>query len=190
MTTADLLFTEAHTAYAFTDEPVSDEQLREVYELVKFAPTPMNAHPLRVTYVRSPEAKARLIPLLSKGNQPKTESAPVAAILAADTNFHEHLGRVFPQSPNAKDMFKTEEAREKFARFAATIQVGYFIVAARLLGLDAGPMSGIDAPGIDAEFHAGTGLKTLCVVNLGHVAEGGTNPRNPRLAYEEAVTTL
>jgi 3-hydroxypropanoate dehydrogenase len=187
---ADILFREAHTAYSFTDEPVFAEQLAGIYEYVKHAPTAMNMQPLRITYIRTDEAKARLLPHLSEGNRAKSSSAPVVAILAADTEFHEHLPRLLPQALNAKDMFADPTTRTKAAMFNATLQAGYFILAVRAAGLDAGPMGGFDAIGIDDEFFAGTGLKTLLVVNIGHVADQGTFPRNPRLAHHEAVTVL
>ncbi|MDQ1249660.1 MAG: 3-hydroxypropanoate dehydrogenase, partial [Actinomycetota bacterium] len=187
--TADLLFRDAHTGYSFTDEPVRDEVLAEVYDLIRYAPTLMNSQPLRITYVRSPEAKARLLPHLAPGNRPKAESAPVVAILAADTDFHEHLPRVFPQVPGAKDKFADSAERSGVATFNAAIQTGYFILALRAAGLDAGPMGGFDKAGLDAEFFDGTSLRSVLVVNVGHAAEGGTNPRNPRLEHHEAVTT-
>ena len=187
---ASLLFKDAHTAYGFTDTPVSDEKLAELYGLMRFGPTAMNSQPLRITFIRSDGAKARLLPLLAEGNRPKSLSAPVVAILAADTNFHDHLSRVLPQVPDAKDKFADDASRTQAALFNATLQAGYFIIAARAVGLDAGPMGGFNKPGIDAEFFAGTPLQSLLVVNLGHVAEGANNPRNPRHTYDEAVTVL
>jgi len=186
--TADLLFRDAHTAYHFTDRPVSDEQLHAIYDLMRYGPTAMNAQPLRIAYVRSPEAKARLLPHLAEGNRAKSQSAPVVAILAADTDFHEHLDRLLPQQPGAKDRYADQDARVQAAMFNATLQAGYFIVAARALGLDAGPMGGFDRKGIDAEFFAGTGLRSILVVNLGYVSETGNRPRNPRLEPHEAVS--
>ena len=121
---ADVLFRDAHTAYSFTDEPVSDEQLAAIYELMRHAPTAMNSQPLRVVFVRTPEAKARLIPLLAEGNRPKAESAPVVAILAADIDFHENLPRLLPMAPNARDSFDDIEKREAHARFNASLQAG------------------------------------------------------------------
>ena len=185
-----LLFHDAHTAYGFTDEPVSDEQLAAIYDLVRYAPTAMNSQPLRITYIRSDDAKARLLPHLAEGNRPKSASAPVVAILAADTDFHENLDRVLPQAPGAKEKFADDTARTQAATFNATLQAGYFIIAARAAGLDAGPMGGFDKAGIDEEFFAGTALRSLLVVNLGYVTESGRNPRNPRLEHHEAVTVL
>ena len=129
--TAGLLFRDAHTAYAFTDQPVTDEQLAAIYDLVRHAPTAMNSQPLRITYIRSEAAKARLLPLLAEGNRPKSASAPVVAILAADTNFHENFARVLPQLPGAKEKFADDDARAQAARFNASLQAGYFIIAAR-----------------------------------------------------------
>lgn len=187
---AAALFSDAHTAYSFESTPVTDEQLSEIYELVRHAPTAMNAQPLRITFVRSPEAKARLLAQIPESNRAKSESAPVVAILAADIDFHENLPRIFPQNPRAKDNFSNPEGREQFARFNASIQAGYFILAARAVGLDAGPMAGINTAGIDEEFFAGQPVKTLFIVNLGYATPEGTFPRNPRLETSEAVTVL
>ena len=120
----DLLFREARTANTFTDEAVSDEQMRAVYDLVKYAPTSMNTQPLRIVLVRSPEARERLVEHMAPGNQPKTATAPLVAILAADLDFHEHLPRLVPHRPNAKDAFAEEGRRIAFARFNATLQIG------------------------------------------------------------------
>jgi 3-hydroxypropanoate dehydrogenase len=187
---ADALFREAHTAYGFTDQPVTRDQLAEIYELVKNAPTAMNTQPLRITFITTSEAKARLLPHLAEGNRAKAQSAPVVAILAADTEFHEFLPRVLPQAPGAKDMFADVATRTKAAMFNASMQAGYFILAVRATGLDAGPLGGIDALGIDGEFFAGTGQKAFLVVNIGHATADGTFPRNPRLEHDEAVTVL
>lgn len=187
---ADVLFRDGHTAYSFTDERVSDAQLAEIYELTRHAPTAMNSQPLRVIFVRTPEAKARLLPLLAEGNRAKAESAPVVAILAADTDFHEKLPTLLPMSPNARDSFSDSDKRIAHARFNATLQAGYFILAVRAVGLDAGPMGGFDAAGVDEEFFAGTPLRSLLVVNIGHVADGGNFPRKPHVTFDEAVTLL
>ena len=186
----DLLFREAHTAYAFIDEPVSDAQLAEVYELVRHTPTAMNSQPLRITYVRSDRAKSRLLPLLAETNRAKSQSAPVVAILSADTDFHEHLARTAPFLVDAKAKFADDEQRTQMALFNASLQAGYFILAVRALGLDAGPMGGFDRAGVDAEFLAGTAQKSFLVVNIGRAADDGTFPRQPRLDLDEAVTIL
>ena len=188
--TADALFFDAHTAYSFTAEQVSDEQLAFVYDLVRHAPTALNSQPLRITFVRSDEAKAKLLPLLNEGNRAKSASAPVVAILSADTNFHHHLGRVAPEVVGAAERFADDERRTAVAMQNAAIQAGYFIIAVRAAGLDAGPMGGIDAAGIDAAFFEGTGLRTFMVVNIGYVSADGTRQRNPRLEHHEAVSSI
>lgn len=185
---ADRIFREARTAYRFTDAPVTDDDLARIHDLLRHPPTAMNTQPLRVHIVRSPEAKARLLPLLAEGNRAKSASAPAIAILTADTDFHEHLPRLLPHAPGARDRFADGAAREQAARFNATLQAGYFILAARAAGLDAGPMGGFDAAGVDAEFLAGTAERSFLLVNLGHVADDGTFPRSPRLERDEVLT--
>jgi len=183
-----LLFTEARTANTFTEEPVTDEQLRAIYELTKFAPTSANTQPLRVVYLRKGEARDRLIPHMAGANGPKTASAPVVAILAADLGFHEHIPTVFPIRPEMKDTFEANPAlREQHARFNATLQAGYFLLGVRAAGLSAGPMTGFDAQGVDREFFADGRLKSLVVVNIGHPGEGAFFDRLPRLDYEQVV---
>jgi 3-hydroxypropanoate dehydrogenase len=190
VTAADI-FTEQHTAYRFDAAPVSDVELAHIYDLAKFTPTAMNSQPLRVVFIRSEAAKKRLLPLLAEGNQAKSESAPVVAILAADTDFHVHLPVVVPQMAGAKEMFEgNPDGRVATAVNNAWLQAGGFILAVRAAGLDAGPMNGYDSAGVDAEFFAGTALRSFMVVNIGHVAEGGRFPRNPRLGFDQAVTLL
>ena len=188
----DLLFREAHTAYAFTDEPVSNEQLRAVYDLVKWAPTAMNSQPLRVVLVRSPEARARLVQHMGGNNQARVAAAPVTAILAADVDFHDELHRIFPAVPGARDRFADDiEARERTARFSAGLQAAYFLIGVRAAGLGAGPMTGFDAAAVDAEFFPNGDHKTLMVVNIGRPAtEGAHRPRLPRLDYADVVETV
>ncbi|MGC3992745.1 MAG: malonic semialdehyde reductase [Propionicimonas sp.] len=186
---AQSIFTDMHTAYQFTDEPVSDSELARIYDLAKFTPTAMNSQPLRITFVRSEAAKARLLPLLAEGNRAKSASAPVVAILAADTDFHEHLPVVSPQALGAKERFDANaDQRRAMAVNNAWLQAGGFILAVRAAGLDAGPMGGVNAGAIDEEFHPGTALRTFMVVNIGHVAQDGNFPRNPRLGFDQAVT--
>ncbi|WP_110180520.1 malonic semialdehyde reductase [Nocardioides solisilvae] len=183
-----LLFTEARTANAFTAEPVTDEQVAAIYELVKFGPTAMNTQPLRVTLVREGEARERLLKHMSDGNRDKTASAPLVAILAADTDFHEHLPRTFPHFPGARDMFAGDAAsRAQAATFNAALQAGYFLVGIRAAGLAAGPMGGYDAEGLEREFFEGTTLKPIMVVNIGRPAENAWFDRLPRLELDEVV---
>ena len=183
-----LLFTNARTANTFSDDPVDDEQLAAIYDLMKWAPTGGNTQPLRILFIRSPEAKERLIAHLNEGNRDKTRSAPVVAVLAADTSFHEHLGRLFPQRPEMKDYFAADDAlRERQAKFNATLQAGYFLVAVRAMGLAAGPMGGFDAAGIDEEFFADGTWSSILVVNIGRPGPRAWRDRLPRLDYHEAV---
>jgi 3-hydroxypropanoate dehydrogenase len=187
----DLLFREARTANAFTDEPVTDDQLRAVYDLVKWGPTSMNNQPLRLLFIRGSEAKARLAPHMAEGNRAKTVAAPVTAVLAADSDFHEHFTRTFPHFPGAKAAFSGDDAaRAEVARTNALLQVGYFIVGVRAAGLAAGPMTGFDAEGVRREFFADTAQVPLVVVNIGHPDHSGTHPRNLRLDFEEVARVL
>lgn len=184
------LFHEAHTAYSFIDEPVPDTRLAELYDAVRHAPTALNSQPLRITFVKSAGAKTRLRPHLAEMNRAKADSAPVVAILAADTDFHEYLARTAPHMAGARALFVDDEQRAQTAMFNASLQAGYFILAVRALGLDAGPMGGFDRAGVDAEFLGGTAQKSFLVVNIGQAADAGTFPRQPRLDHDEAVTIL
>lgn len=190
-TAQDLLFREAHTAHTFSDEPVSDEQIRAVYELVKFAPTAFNQCPLRITLFRSQEARDRLVKHMSEGNRPKTSTAPLTAVLSVDLDFHERLPELLPHAPSLKDTFFSEpEARESAGTFNASLQAGYFILGVRAAGLAAGPMSGFDRHGVDKEFFGDGKQKSLLVVNIGKPGAEAYKPRLPRLAYEDAVTAV
>lgn len=187
----DLLFRAARTANAFTDEPVSDEQVQAIYDLVKWGPTSFNQQPLRVVLVRTPEARERLVALMVENNQAKTRSAPLTAILAADIDFHEHLPTQFPVFPQLKDVFFADEAvREESARLNAALQIGYFIVGIRAAGLAAGPMSGFDADAVSKEFFPDGRSRALVVVNMGRPAPNAWWDRLPRLAPEQVITTV
>jgi 3-hydroxypropanoate dehydrogenase len=186
----DLLFRDARTANAFTDEPVSDEQVAALYDLVKHGPTALNAQPLRIVLIRSDEAKARLLPHLAEGNRTKTASAPLVAVLAYDVDFHEQLPRVFPHFPGARDAFADEERRHRTARDNAHLQAGYFIVGVRAAGLAAGPMGGYDAAGLDTELFPDGRTRSIMVVNIGRPGADAWRERLPRLGYDEVVTTL
>jgi nitroreductase len=183
---ADLLFREARTPNTFSSEPVSDEQLRAVYELIKWAPTAFNAQPLRVVLARTAPAKERLLRHLFGSNAEKARSAPVVAILAADLRFDHELPRVFPHFPQAKDVhFSDPATREEAALSYAQLQVGYFILGVRAAGLAAGPMIGYNASGIDAEFFPDGDHRVLTVVNIGKPGDEPWFQRLPRLEYEE-----
>jgi 3-hydroxypropanoate dehydrogenase len=184
------LFTEARTRNAWSDRPVPEDLLRKLYDLTKFGPTAVNATPARFVFVTSPEAKARLIPLMGEGNQAKTMQAPVNVIIGQDIDFHEHLPVLFPHAPGAKDWFVDEAGRRETAFRNASLQGGYFLLAARALGLDVGPMSGFDAEGVKAEFFAGTTVEPNFIVNLGYGTDENLFPRSPRLGFEEAARIL
>ncbi|MFE7354146.1 malonic semialdehyde reductase [Streptomyces sp. NPDC057543] len=186
----DLLFREARTANTFTDEPVTEEQVQAIYDLVKYGPTAFNQSPLRVILVRSDEGRERLVKHMAEGNQPKTRTAPLVAILVADNEFHEELPALLPHFPQAKDAFFSERpVRESSAALNAALQAAYFIIGVRAAGLAAGPMTGLDAAGIEKEFLDGD-HKLLMVVNIGKPGEDAWFPRLPRLAYDEVVTTV
>ncbi|WP_327184891.1 MULTISPECIES: malonic semialdehyde reductase [unclassified Streptomyces] len=189
-TAQDLLFREAHTANTFTDEPVTDEQVQAIYDLVKYGPTAFNQTPLRITLVRSAEARERLVQHMAEGNQPKTATAPLVAILSADNEFHQELPTLFPAFPQAKELFFSERpAREGAAALNAALQAAYFIIGVRAAGLAAGPMTGVDLEGVRKEF-LDDDHTPLMVVNIGKPGEGASYPRSPRLAYDEVVTTV
>jgi len=186
-----LLFTEARTANTFTDEPVSDAQLREIVELAKWPPTSANTNPLRILFVRSSEARTRLVAHMSEGNQAKTLTAPMVAVLAADMTFHEQIPRLLPFRPELREVFAADDARrERLALFNATLQAGYFILAVRAVGLAAGPMGGFDADGVDAEFFADRSWHAILVVNIGRPGVDPWFERLPRLAYDEIAAEI
>ncbi|QGN33619.1 malonic semialdehyde reductase [Microlunatus sp. Gsoil 973] len=188
----DLLFRAARTANTFSAEPVSDDQIRAIYDLVKYAPTAANSQPLRIAFVRSPEAKERLLPLMSDGNRAKTGTAPVTAILAADTDFHEELPKVFPHAGAAfrDSLAQSDDARVAMARLSAGLQIGYFIVGVRAAGLAAGPMTGFDAAAVSKEFFPDGKHEALVIVNIGKPGENPWYDRNPRLDFDEVATIL
>lgn len=184
------LFTEARTRNAWSDRPVPEALLRRLYDLTKFGPTAVNNTPARFVFVTSPEAKARLAPLMSEGNRAKTLQAPVNLIIGQDVDFHDHLATLFPHAPGARDWFLDEDARRESAFRNASLQGGYLMIAARALGLDVGPMSGFDAAGVKAEFFAGTAVEPNFIVNLGYGTDENLFPRSPRLSFDEAAAIL
>jgi 3-hydroxypropanoate dehydrogenase len=187
----DLLFRTARTANTFTDEPVSDEQVKAIYDLAKWAPTSMNNQPLRIVLVRSTSARDRLVKTLSDGNKAKTAAAPLVAILAADHAFHENFPVTFPHFPGARDMFAANDAlRAQTADLNGTLQVAYFILAVRAAGLAAGPMTGYDAAALNSEFFAEGEQKVLAVVNIGKPGADAWRDRLPRLGFDEVVSTV
>lgn len=185
----DLLFRQARTHSAWLAKPVDDALLREVYNLAKFPPTSANTSPMRVVFLKSKESRERLKPTLSAGNVEKTMSAPVTAIVATDTRFHEYIPELFPHNPRFADSF-TQPGKEEFTKTHAfrnaTLQGAYLIMAARALGLDVGPMSGFDNAKLDAEFFPDGRWKSNFLVNLGYGDPSKIHPRLPRLSFEEA----
>lgn len=188
-TAQDLLFREARTANTFTDEPVTDEQVRAIYDLAKWGPTSMNNQPLRIVLVRSIDARGALVEHMSGGNKAKTSTAPLVAILAADNEFHDEFPRTFPHFPGARDLFAADaDSRAKTAETNALLQVAYFLIAVRAAGLAAGPMTGFDADAVSEEFFPDGEHRALVVVNIGVPASDAWQQRLPRLPYEDVVS--
>jgi len=185
----DQLFRTARTFNAWLPKEVSDEQLQQLYDLAKFGPTSANASPMRVVFVKSAEAKARLAPHLSEGNRAKTMTAPVTAIIGSDQTFYEQLPKLFPHT-DARSWFIGNDALIETTAFRnSTLQGAYLLLAARAIGLDCGPMSGFDNAGVDAEFFAGTAIKSNFLIAIGYGdASRDLFPRNPRLTFDEACT--
>jgi len=184
----DQLFRTARTHNKWLDRPVPDSLIRQLYDLLKMGPTSANSCPGRFVFIRTPEGKAKLKPALSPGNVEKTMAAPVVVIVAYDLRFYDHLPRLFPHAPDAKDWFTGSPAfAEQTAFRNSSLQGAYLIMAARALGLDAGPMSGFDAAKVDEAFFAGTSWRSNFLVNLGYGDPSALFPRNPRLEFEEAA---
>ena len=187
LTTAQL-FTEARTQNGYLDQPVPDAQLRALYDLLKFGPTAANSCPARFVFVRSPEAKARLLDCVSPGNVAKIQQAPVTVIVGMDLAFHDKLPQLFPHV-DARAWFAGKDALIQESAFRnSSLQGGYMIIAARALGLDCGPMSGFDKAKLDAAFFAGTAVKSNFICTLGRGDPSKVFERNPRLSFEEACT--
>lgn len=181
----NILFLEAHTHNGWQNTPVADELLKQVYDIAKMAPTSANCQPMRITFVKTPEAKAKLKPHLDTGNVEKTMAAPVVAIIAYDLEFYHELPRLFPHA-NAKAWFEGQPEKIRYTAFQnGTLQGGYFLLAARGLGLDCGPMSGFNRDGVDQAFFSGTSIKSNFLCNLGYGDPSKLYPRSPRPAFEE-----
>lgn len=186
----DRLFRTARTANAFLPTPVPDAVLRHLYDLVALGPTSANQQPGRYVFLRAPEAKERLRPALSAGNLDKTLSAPVTAIIAYDPKFYDLLPRTFPHA-DARSWFAGKpEVAERSAFLNSTLQVAYLILAARGLGLDAGPLTGFDTVKVDAAFFAESGFRSTVLVNLGYGDHAKTMGRLPRLPFDEVATIV
>jgi 3-hydroxypropanoate dehydrogenase len=186
----DILFRAARTHNEWLDKPVSDELLMQVYDLMKWAPTSANSSPARIVFVRSAAAKERLLSAMIPGNVEKTRTAPVTAIIAHDTEFHEKLPTLFPQA-DARSWFAGNQPLIETTAFRnGTLQGAYLIIAARALGLDAGPMSGFDNAKVDKEFFPDGKVKSNFLINLGYGDHAKLFPRNPRLPFAEAAQIL
>ena len=183
----DTLFRKARSYGSFADEPVSDAQLHAIYEIMKHGPTTANSQPQRIVFLRSAQAKQRLAPALSTINREKTLAAPVVAIFAYDLKFPDHLPR-FYHNPDAKKWYtKTPEHTEATAFRNATLQAAYFMLAARALGLDCGPMSGFDNAKVDAAFFPDGRFKSNFICNLGRGDPAKLGPRPPRFAFDDVA---
>jgi 3-hydroxypropanoate dehydrogenase len=180
------LFLDARTHMAWTDRPVDDATLRAVYDTLRWGPTAANCSPLRIVFVRSREAKEKLRPALSPGNADKTMAAPVTAILGHDLGFPDTLPKLFPHADARSWYAGTDPYIQETAFRNGALQGGYFILAARALGLDCGPMSGFDAEKVNAAFFAGTSVRANFLCNIGFGDASKLHPRGPRLSFDEA----
>jgi 3-hydroxypropanoate dehydrogenase len=188
----DVILRNARTQNGFLPKPVTDQQLREIYDVVKLGPTSANSSPARFVFVRTPEGKARLLPALSAGNQEKTKQAPVTVIIGYDPKFWELLPtKLFTHRPEMKDPYeKNAELAETVAFRNGSLQGAYFMIAARALGLDVGGMSGFDNKKVDAEFFPDGRVKSNFLINVGYGDPAKVMPKLPRLTFEEACTLL
>ncbi len=186
----DTLFRNARTANGFIDKPVPTALLQQVYDLAKMAPTSMNTQPTRYVFLQTPAARERLLPALMAGNLEKTKLAPVTVIVATDTRFYEHMPQVW-HGAGAKEMFEGNAGlATATATRNGTLGGAYFILAARALGLDCGPMSGFDIAKVNAEFFPDGRLQTNFLINLGYADHSKEFARNPRLSFDQACTVL
>jgi len=187
----DLLFREARSHNKFTDQPVTDDELRALYDVLRMGTTSANCSPARFLFLRTPEAKEKLKPALSRGNMEKTMAAPVTAIVAYDPKFYEKLPYLFPHNPDARSWFTSNESLAATTAFRnGTLQGAYLIMAARAVGLDTGAMSGFDNALVDEAFLADRGWRSNFLCNIGHGDPAGLFPRSPRLEFYEACTLL
>lgn len=186
-----LLFEAARSQNRWLDRPVPDSMLRELYEVTKWGPTSMNSSPMRLLFLRTPEAKAKLLPTLSPGNIEKAATAPVVAVIAYDRAFHEHLPALFPHRPEARELFvKNEQLSDSTAFRNGTLQGAYLIIAARMLGLDCGPMSGFDEKRVNETFFHDSSLRVNFLCGLGYGDPAAIFPRHPRLDFDAACRLL
>ena len=184
------IFTKARTHSVWLPEPVSDELLHQIYDLMKWGPTSANCCPARIVFAKSKAAKEKLLPCMAEGNVEKTKTAPVTAIIAYDLEFYEKLPKLFPHAPARSWFTGNQPLIESTAFRNGTLQGAYFIIAARSLGLDCGPMSGFDNAKVDGAFFQGTSWKSNFVCNLGYGESSKVQPRSPRLEFSEACKIL
>ena len=186
----DVLFLEARTHSSWLDKPVSDEHLQSIYNLMRMAPTSANCSPARIIFVKSHEAKEKLRAALAPGNIEKTMSAPVTAIIGYDLEFYEKLPKLFPHT-DARSWFTGDEGLIQSTAFRnSSLQGAYFMLAARAVGLDCGPMSGFDGDMVDRDFFAGTRIRSNFLCNIGYGNKADLHPRSPRLDFEEVCRTV
>ena len=184
----DTLFLKARTQNKWKDEPVTEDQLRQIYDILKFGSTSANCSPARFVFVTSKEGKEKLAPALSSGNLEKTMAAPVCVIVGTDMEFYEKLPQLFPHA-DARSWFTSSPALAEETAFRnGTLQGAYLTIAAKMVGLDVGSMSGFDKAKVDEAFFAGTKVKSNWLVNLGHGDPSGVFGRLPRLSFEEACS--
>jgi 3-hydroxypropanoate dehydrogenase len=186
----DRLFLKARTANGFLDKPVPMELLRQAYDIAKMGATSMNTQPSRYVFLQSKESRARLLPALSPGNLDKTRDAPVTVIVANDSKFYEHMPQVW-HKPGAKENFEGNPAlAQATATRNGTLGGAYFMIACRAVGLDCGPMSGVDLAKVNAEFFPDGRLQANFLINIGYGDDSKLFDRNPRLSFEQAATVL
>ena len=182
----NLIFQEARTHNDWLDKDISNDILMEIYDLMKWGPTSANCSPTRIIFVKSKASKDRLLPFVIESNLEKTKSAPVTAIIGYDINFHDHLPKLFPHNPDAQNWFNHSiDIAEETAFRNGSMQGAYFIIAARALGLDCGPMSGFDKEGVDNEFFRDTNIKSNFLCNLGYGDKTKLFERSPRFKFNE-----
>ena len=187
----DVILREAHTYNGWQKREVSNEVLTALYDAAVMGPTSANCLPMRLVFVKSAAAKARLIPHMMEQNKEKTLHAPVTAIVGYDLEFYKEMPRLFPPVPEFGNMFKENaELAQEYAMRNGSLQGGYLIIAIRAFGLSAGPMSGFDNAGVDKEFFAGTACRSNFLCNIGYGDGATVYPRNPRLSFDEACSVL
>lgn len=184
------LFREARTPNTFTDDPVSDQTVRDLYDLVKQGPSAYNSQPLRLVFLRPGAPRERLLPFMAPGNVSKVRSAPMTAIAAVDADFHENIPQVFPHAPELKDSFGDVDARREMGTLNAALQLGLLVAGVRALGLAAGPITGFDRDSVSSEFFPEQNRFALALVNIGYPGPDAWERKLPRLRFDQAATIL